>query len=300
MTKTLKKFLIISFIIWVSLISVYGRGDADKPGKSFLWEIEGTAGKSYLLGSVHFLKKEHYPLKAVIEEGFEQTDVLAVEADLSGDNMMKQAMVLMQKGMYTGEETIKDNLSEKTYNMVEKKLKADGMNIESFSKFKPWFLAMTVSSMKLLKLGFNPDHGIDFYFLGKASGKKEIAELEGVEFQVKLFDGLSKEENEGFLLSSIKEADRMGKDLDNLIDAWATGDTEKMERILKENEKETDGLDDLYKKILDDRNEKMAEKIINYLKSDKTYFIVAGAAHMVGKKGVVRLLEAKGIKTKQL
>jgi len=287
-------------MIWVSLVSAYGRGEADKPGKSFLWELEGAAGKSYLLGSVHFLKKEHYPLKAVIEKGFEQTDVLAVEADLSGENMMKQAMIIMQKGMYTGEETIKDNLSEETFNEVEKKLKADGMDIESFSKFKPWFLAMTVSSMKLLKLGFNPEHGIDVYFLGKASGKKEIAELEGVDFQVKLFEGLSKEENEGFLLSTIKEADRMGKELDDLIDAWATGDTEKMERILKENEKETDGLDNVYKKILDDRNEKMVEKVIDYLKSGKTYFIVAGAAHMVGKKGIIRLLETRGIKTKQL
>jgi len=300
MTKTWKKFFIIPFMIWVSLASAYGRGEADKAGKSFLWELEGAAGKSYLLGSVHFLKKEHYPLKAVIEEGFEQTDVLAVEADLSGENMMKQAMIIMQKGMYTGEETIKDNLSEETYNVVEKKLKADGMDIESFSKFKPWFLAMTVSSMKLLKLGFNPEHGIDFYFLGKASGKKEIAELEGVDFQVKLFEGLSKEENEGFLLSTIKEADRMGKELEDLIDAWATGDTEKMEGILKENEKETGGLDNVYKKILDDRNEKMVEKIIDYLKSEKTYFIVAGAAHMVGGKGIVRLLESRGIKTKQL
>lgn len=300
MTKMWKTLLIIPFIIWVSLVSVYGLAEKEDTGRSFLWEIEGAAGKSYLLGSVHLLKKEHYPLKPAIEKGFEQTDALAVEINLGGENMMKQAMALMQKGMFTGEETLKNNISEETYQLAKKRMEAAGMNIETCNKFKPWFLAMTITSSELVKLGFSPNYGIDIYFLGKASGKKEIAELEGIDFQLKMLDGLSKAESESFLLSSIKEADLMAKEFDNLIDAWITGNIEKMERLLTENEQKTTGLNDLYKKILDDRNEKMVEKIVNYLKSDKTYFIVAGAAHMVGKKGIVRLLEKRGIKTKQL
>jgi len=300
MTKMWKTFLIIPFIIWVSLVSVYGQGEKSGTGKSFLWEIEGTAGKSYLLGSVHLLKKEHYPLKKTVEDAFEQSDVLAVEADVSGDKLMSQGMVLLQKGMYTGEETLEGNISPKTYQLAVKKLKELGMDIGGFKKFKPWLLAMTIAQMELVKLGFSPEYGIEIYFLERASGKKEIAELEGIEFQVKLFDGLSKAESEGFLLANIMEADMMGKELDNMIDAWATGDAKKMERLLTENIQKTPDLDDLYKKLLDDRNEGMVEKIINYLKSGKTYFIVAGAAHMVGKKGVVQLLEDKGIKTKHL
>ncbi|MCP4155473.1 MAG: TraB/GumN family protein, partial [bacterium] len=30
-------------------------------GKSFLWELDTGAGKSYLLGSVHMLQERHYP-----------------------------------------------------------------------------------------------------------------------------------------------------------------------------------------------------------------------------------------------
>ncbi len=300
MTGTWKAFLIIPFIIWLSLVSLYGQEKKGDTGKSFLWEIEGKAGKSYLLGSIHLLKKEHYPLKAAIEDAFEQTDVLAVEIDISPDKIMSQGMALLQKGMYTGEETLEGNISPKTYGLTEKKLKELGMDIEGFKKFRPWLLAMTILRMELAKLGFSPDYGIDMYFLKRASGKKEIAELEGAEFQLKLFDGLSKAENESFLLSNIMEADMMGKELDNMIDAWSTGDTKRLQRLLTENFQKTPGLDDLYKKLLDDRNEGMVEKIVNYLKSGKTYFIVAGAGHMVGEKGIVRLLEAKGIKTKQL
>lgn len=312
MDKTWKTLLFTALftalISWNSLAAGQGEEKTENTGRSFLWELEGTAGKSYLLGSVHLLKKEHYPLKQVIEESFEQSEVLAVEADLSGDKVMSQAMVLMQKGMYSGEETFKDNISPETYRKVEDKLKELGMDIEGVKKFKPWFLAMTLSSMELIKMGFSPEYGIDLYFLGKASGtkegkiegKKEIAELEGVDFQVKLLDGFSKEESEGFLLSTILEAEQMGKEMDNIIDAWLNGNIDKMEQLFTEHTKETPAMAALYKKLLDDRNEKMVEKIAGYLDSGKIHFIVAGAAHMVGKKGIVQLLKDRGVKVRQL
>ena len=187
---------------------------------------------------------------------------------------------------------------------MEAKLKELGMTIDGVKKFKPWFLAMTLSSMELVKMGFSPEYGIDLYFLGKASGKeenkKEIAELEGVDFQVALLDGLTKEESEGFLVSTILESERMGKEMDNIINAWLNGDIEQMEQLFNENTKETPAAVALYKKLLDDRNVKMAEKIEGYLNSGKKHFIVAGAAHMVGEKGIVQLLKNKGIKIKQL
>jgi uncharacterized protein YbaP (TraB family) len=304
MKKTWKmSLLLIALIIWGALVPVHSEEKTGDTGRSFLWELEGTAGKSYLLGSVHLLKKEHYPLKQVIEQSFEQSDVLAVEADLSGDKIMSQAMVLMQKGMYSGEETFKDNISPETYQKVETKLKELGMDIDGVKKFKPWFLAMTLSSMELVKMGFSPEYGIDLYFLGKAGkeeSKKEIAELEGVDFQIALLDGLTKEENEGFLISTIQESERMGKEMDNIIKAWLNGDLENMEQLLNENTKETPAAVALYKKLLDDRNIKMVEKIEGYLNSGKTHFIVAGAAHMIGEKGIVQLLKNRRIKIRQL
>jgi uncharacterized protein YbaP (TraB family) len=304
MTK--KKLFIILIITWFSLVAVCSREKTVSTGKSCLWQVEstGTSGKSYLLGSVHFLKKEHYPLKKVIEETFEQTDVLAVEADISADKMAKAGQMLMQKGIYTGEETLKANISEKTFQLVRDKLKELGMDIQGFQKFKPWMVAMTIESMELMKLGFNPNYGIDKYFLDKASastsGKKEIVELEGLEYQVNLFESLSKEENDKLLLSSVLEADQLEKEVDAMVNAWATGDTEKMERLFIQDMQKHPGLEAVYKKILDDRNEKMVEKIISYLKTGKRYFIVAGAGHMVGKKGIIRLLKEKGFKVEQL
>ncbi|MNO04822.1 TraB family protein [compost metagenome] len=48
--------------------------------------------------------------------------------------------------------------------------------------------------------------------------------------------------------------------------------------------------------MLVDRNVKMTEKIEGYLKGkdSSTYMIAVGAAHMLGEKGIVTLLQEKG------
>jgi hypothetical protein len=303
MKTTLKKFFLIFIITWFSLAITFGQENTNTNTdtvKSFLWQVEGTAGKSYLLGSIHLLKKEHYPLKKIIEDCFDATDVLAVEANVSSKAMADEGLAILQKGMYQNDESLKNNLSEKTYQLAEEKLKELGMDIQGFQKFKPWMIAMTISSLELIKLGFNPNYGIDKYFLEKAAEKKEIAELEGLTYQINLFDSFSKEEMDKFLLSTIIETDQTAKNIETLIDAWINGNTEKTEKNINENLQKYPELDAMYKKLLDNRNENMVEKIIFYLKSNKKYFIIAGAGHMVGKKGIVQLLQEKGYTVTQL
>jgi len=43
-----------------------------------------------------------------------------------------------------------------------------------------------------------------------------------------------------------------------------------------------------------------SEKIEGYLRSGKTYFVVAGAAHMGGANGVLALLRHRGYRIEQL
>lgn len=289
------KKILIAVITILSLTVIHG----ETQDRSFLWKIQSGTGNSYLLGSIHMMKKEHYPLKPVIEDAFAHTDVLAVEADLSGAKAA-DGFKMLQLGMYTGDETLQKNISPKTYQLVKEKMKTLSMEIDGFQKFKPWMLALTIQSMALMSKGFTPTHGIDLHFLNKAAGKKEIVELEGIEFQMKLFESFSKEESEQLLISSVVEADNMAKEVNNMVDAWLNGDTGKLERLFNEGTEKYPELAGMYKKLLDDRNERMVEKILTYMKTGKKYFIVIGAAHMVGEKGIVRLLQKKGFTVTQL
>ncbi len=272
----------------------------EKAKKSFLWRVETPAGSSYLMGSIHFLKKEHYPLPKAMEDAFANTAVLAVEADVSAANQAKEGMALMKKGLFEGEDTLQKNISKETYEATAKRLKALGLDISAFSKFKPWMLSLTIVGMEMMKLGYLPSHGLDKYFLDKAVGKKEIKELEGVEFQLKLFDGLTKEENEKLLLSCVLQAEKMAKEIGIMFNAWSTGDTEALSSWVSKNLAEYPELEAFNKKLLDDRNSGMVKKIVQYFKMGKTFLVVAGAAHMVGETGIIRQLESRGYKLTQL
>lgn len=292
-----KILLILPLMLCVSIFPLQGQQDT---GKSFLWEIQMDGGSSYLMGSIHLLKKEHYPLKSNIEDAFSNSDVLVLEVDMSGDKLLNAGMLLLQKGMYQGEEKLSGNISAKTYQLVKDKLSEMGMDIEGFQKSKPWFMALSIIERKLYQLGFNPMYGVDMYFLRKAEGKKKIKGLESIEFQVNLFESFTKKENEKFLLSTIMEADQMEKEMGKMIKAWQTGDTEILEKTTLESIKKYPDLDSFYKKLNDDRNVRMVEEISSLLKTGKKHFIIVGALHLVGEKGLVHLLKNKGYSIRQL
>ena len=52
--------------------------------------------------------------------------------------------------------------------------------------------------------------------------------------------------------------------------------------------------------LLFNRNPNMARQIKGFLDQGETYFVVLGAAHLIGKGGVVELLKNEGFKVDQL
>lgn len=269
-------------------------------GKSFLWEVQGAGGKSYLLGSIHLLKKEMYPLKPEIEAAFANTGALVVEADISPGKMAELTALTLKMGLYQGDDSLKANVSAKTYNLVADWLKKNGMDIAGFAKFKPWMLALTITSMAFLKQGFDPNYGIDKYFMGQAEGKKDILELEGIAFQINLFEGLNERENDLFLFSSLEDVSDSEEESGRMVNAWSEGDAPGMERFVTENIRKYPELKGLFQKLTDERNRRMVEKILSFLQEKRTFLVIVGAAHLVGEQGLVRLLEAKGYTLKQL
>jgi len=55
----------------------------------------------------------------------------------------------------------------------------------------------------------------------------------------------------------------------------------------------------VYEKLLYERNNTMATRIEGFLKAGGRYFVVVGAGHLVGKKGIIELLKKKGYPVEQ-
>ena len=301
-SKKTRLFIAAGLLLLLAAMPVLSAVTGDSGSdKSFIWEVRSPKGMCYVLGSIHMLKKEFYPLPAAMEKAFEKAEAIVVEADISDEAAIGQvAMLTLQKGMYQGEDTLKSKISEETYQLVETFMKENDMDIDGFKKFKPWLLAMTLTSMSMLKKGFDPNLGIDKYFLDRAKDKKEIKELEGMAFQVDLLSSFSEEEGENFLFYTLQETSADTEELDDMISSWRTGDAEKMAKVVTRTSDKYPELKGIYQKLIEGRNQGMAEKVESYLNTGKIHLVISGAAHLVGDKGIIKLLEDKGYKVKQL
>ena len=297
MKNRFRSLLPIFFLLY--MMGYPEREAFSQEGKSFLWKVHSGASTVYISGSIHFLKKEDYPLSPKIESAFERSDFLVVEANIQNQAKMSTQMI-MEKALYPPNESIAEHLSQKTYELLKVEAAKLGLPLELVNRQRPWFLSMALEAMELMRLGYDPSYGVDSYFLSKATGRKKILELESLDEQLHLLSSLS-DQDQGLLLTlSLKDLENASRDVDRLVQAWKTGDTKGMEPIIMKNIKEDPKLVPIYEKLIDERNRRMVSKIEDYLRGNGTYFVVVGAGHLIGEKGIVETLRKKGFRVEQL
>jgi uncharacterized protein YbaP (TraB family) len=269
----------------VLVIAVGVRAQAAN-AKLFMWRIQSAAATAYLLGSIHVAKPEMYPLDPQIEKAFRESNVLVVEADASPEKAGAMALQMMMRASYPAGDSLDKHISKE---LLAAAITKSGLPEAQVKLLKPWFLAMAVTLIELQKVGIDPQLGLDLHFLQSAKGKP-IVELEGTEAQVNLLDGFTDREQEQFLKYSLKDAENIGKHVNEMIAAWNAGDAKKIEDYLSEAANNSPDMQSLLVRLFDERNKQMAVKIEDLLKTRKTYFVVVGAGHLVGKNGLLQLL----------
>jgi uncharacterized protein YbaP (TraB family) len=257
-----------------------------------LWKVTSKNNVVYLLGSIHYLKRQNYPLDNAMEAAFKDAKKLVFEIDLESAEGGQREQLMVLKGVYPDGRTLRDHVAPSTYALAEKQLKALGLDIQIFNQFKPWVTALTVLGLKLHALGFDPGQGIDRYFFRKAKKeRKETHGFETLEFQLGLFDGLSERVQETLLLQSLGDADLTEAAVDAVVKAWASGDLKALDALLLQGMRD---YPDLYRALIVDRNRAWLPKIESYLSQSENYLVVVGAAHLAGKDGLIEMLKARG------
>ncbi len=284
-------FLVVTFI-HVTYTSSYAQ-------KNFLWRVQSKRSTVYLLGSVHLLKKNVYPLSRAIESAFEKSDALAVEADIN-DISRLDIQKLMSSAFYSGDDTLEKHVSRDTFDAVKDQTERLGLPLEFVYSQKPWFLGLTLESLELMKSGYDPEYGIDKYFISKATGKKKILELESLDYQIDLLSGLDDTEQELFLLYTLKDLKILVQEVDKLVEAWKSGAAESMESAITKSFTEDRSFYPIYEKLIYKRSRNMTLKVEGFLRTSGTYFVVVGAAHLLGDRGIIQLLKEKGFTVEQL
>jgi hypothetical protein len=269
-----------------------------KPRRFLMWKAASPTATIYLVGSIHLGDSSMYPLPKEVESTFATAKVLAVEINIKNADQAKMIGLIQKYGLYTGEDSLTNHLPKETQAALDDYCTSPNVPRQGMEQLKPWVVAVTITAMAWQQAGEDPSLGIDMHFLDESKPPQRIDELESMESQLSIFAEASETEQQSMLAAILKQGDKTKDIIKRTQAAYVAGDPDALQKVM--DEQDDMGSKSLEKKLLDDRNLAMTGKMEEYLKGKERVFVVVGAAHIIGDKGIARQLRDKGYKVDQV
>ena len=297
MHKAIKFFIIC--LTFFSIVSAGAHAQQSAPtvsAKHCLWVVQTPSSKIFLLCSLHLLKSDAYPLAAAINRAYGLSQKVVFETDLGAMMDATVQAKMMSMDLYPEEQTLFQNIPQGLQRALQKKMTELGLPLDHFARFRPWFLAVTLTTLELQRLGFSPTYGIDLHFYGRATtDQKEIGFLEPVDFQLDLLGKMGAGDQNAFLSQTLMDLEFAAKMANKMVTYWKQGDAENLYTLLFKSFKAYPQIED---RLLLQRNKDWVLKIEKMKKEKKDIMIIVGVGHLIGPGSVVELLKKKGHKVK--
>ncbi|MDH5776023.1 MAG: TraB/GumN family protein [Nitrospirota bacterium] len=260
---------------------------------SLIYKIQSDTNTVYILGSIHVLAEEYYPLTRSFSYAYYNSQKVIFEVDpeilFSPETAKKyEKYYMLPKG-----QTLKSVLSPSTYQLVKKKIQPLGLDLAQINTLKPWVVYLTMSGSFDSSIEFRPDLGIENYFYQRAKdAKKPTGGLETAQDQLTVFDSLPMKVQDAMLKETLTMTDSKKREQAflHMVKSWHQGNLEGLEELVETMK--TFPL--FYKKLLVERNNNWVPQIEKFLTEDKNVLVIVGAAHLPGEDGLLVLLKAKG------
>ena len=277
-----------------------------------LYEVtkEGSNNKMYLFGSIHVANVSDFEFPKYVMDAYNNSHYLACEFDIIAFQNDQEKLLEQVTGLlYQDGTTIKDHLDKDAYEKLVNFLKEKNNYNELYEQYKPAFLESIITLQMSKDANINTNEGIDDYFLTKAKeDKKNILEVESADFQFNLSNNFSDKLYSLMFKEAIDEYDNSINELKDLYQAWKDGNEELLLKTLDDDmeikkeytKEEIKLIEDYNKKMLDDRNDGMTKKAIEYFNNDQDVFFMVGAAHIITDTGLVNSLQENGFTVKQI
>jgi uncharacterized protein YbaP (TraB family) len=265
--------------------------------KSTLWQVKGSHNSVYLLGSIHVLPASAYPLHPALQQAFNNSQRVVFEVDL---NTVSQEAVLREfeeVGLYPPGDNLEHHVSPGTIKLVKEVFARLGISYKKGRRFKPALLGELITSRYTELAGFREDLGVDRYFYSQAkNSRKPVLGLETVRDQARVLTS-DDASGEARLVEAIASLPAAKAILDELVVAWKDGRIHTLDRLLNQDEwNDPKSFESMFLQ----RNQKWLPQIERFLQGDGNYLVIVGSGHLVGDHGLVRTLEGRGYRVKQL
>lgn len=266
-------------------------------GSPPLWQVKGRNNSVYLLGSVHVLRDDAQPLAPSITRAYQDADIVYMEVDLDDLDPMEVQQFTLSNGVLPPDQSLAKLLGAARYSRAKSEAEKLGLDLDQLAQLEPWVVALSVVQAQVLRLGLDPDAGIERRLARDAArDQKEIRGLETVVDQLGVFDRLPLDRQQDFLLMSLEEAIELPATIDDMIGAWSRGDIERLATMMSDEFKD---FPELYEPLVVARNRNWTRQIVELLDDDTDYLVVVGALHLAGADSVIEMLRERGVSARR-
>ena len=262
---------------------------AAAPSGPALWKVTDADTTIYLFGTVHALPRDVEWYRGPIAEALSAAQVLVTEIPPGELATPAVQQAFLAKAQLPAGKSLRDLLTAEQRKTFEAAMGKAGLPVAAFDRVEPWFAAMTLSALPLLKGGYSLEAGVESAIEGKAGAKARGA-LETVDSQLRLFDEMPMAVQTAYLVSVAEQYDSVVPSMNGMVAAWARGDAEGLAKLMNEE------LDDpaLADRLLYARNRDWAQWVAKRLDEPGTVFVAVGAGHLAGANSVQDYLTRAG------
>lgn len=257
-----------------------------KMPSALLWEITGgnLQQPSYVFGTMHINEPSVFKFSASFENAFIHTNIFAMEVLLDENRFEDIFTWTVNDNDYS----IYDYIDNQTYIKLNNQLrKTTGFQLKYFERIKPIFIYFLLQQPPP-----QPNNGLllDLHLAEKAKMQnKKIEGLESFSSQINALNAIPIPQQWEWVKESLEPNNKTAKDLKKLIKLYKNENLYALEKNI--NATITDSL--IYQKLIVERNERMAQKIIQLIQ-EQASFIAVGAGHLAGKTGILNQLKDAG------
>lgn len=273
-----------------ALTGIAAQAAAQRFDQGLLWRVEREgAAASHLFGTIHVDDKRVTDLPPEVARAVDSARSVTVELDLDPSNLFALAnRMVLQDGR-----NLPGIAGAELFRRTAALTAPLGLPEPALRVFRPWAAALL-----LMTPPQNPESVLDYQLARRAAAQgKPVHQLESVDEQVDVFEGMSEPDQVALLKFAVENYERMPQAVGRLLEAYLARDLGAMARISREvdeDDAEARRLNDLFvQRVLNVRNVRMVERIQPQL-IEGGAFVAVGALHLQGERGVLALLERRG------
>ena len=255
----------------------------------FVWKVTtpraaADAPADYLIGTMHLPVGKGLVMPGPVRRLIGEATAVVTEADTADlrPEMLQNYITLK------GDKSLKQLLPAAAWQKLVQATKPMGLPPEHVARLAPWFLNVSLTMPA-------PDGRpvIDDLVQQEArKAKVPVSYLETAEEQFQILDSVKDEEDLRQLIDTLNHPALAKALLDKLEAGYFAGDREAVERLVLDPQL-VETFPDFYQKLLFGRNARWLPKVDQlFLRKDAV--VAVGLGHLLGDKGLVKLLKTRG------